>query len=163
MLLMKIIVREIEDNEYPLLEDFIYNAIFLPPGTMPPPRDIIFEPDVFVYIDGFGEKPGDCGVVADVDGKIIGAAWTRIIPAYGHIDDNTPELATSVFSEYRGLGIGTMLMERLFSLLCERGYTRTSLAVQKKNAAVRFYQRLGYMTVRENAEEFIMVKDLYAI
>jgi ribosomal protein S18 acetylase RimI-like enzyme len=51
-------------------------------------------------------------------------------------------------------------MTRLFELLCERGYKRTSLAVQQKNAAVRFYQRLGYEIAKENDEEFIMVKDL---
>ena len=159
---MSIGIREIVKSEYPLLDDFLYNAIFTPPGTDPPPREIIYNPDGFIYIDGFGDKPGDCGVVAEMYSKIIGAAWTRIIPAYGHIDDDTPELAISVLLEYRGLGIGTMLMERLFDLLREQGYKRTSLAVQQKNAAVRFYQRLGYVTIRENKEEFIMVKELGA-
>ena len=153
-------IREITPAEYLLLKDFLYNAIFLPHGTEPPPREIIFEPDVFIYIDGFGDKSGDCCVVAEIDGNIVGAAWTRIIPAYGHIDDETPELATSVLPEYRGQGVGTMLMNRLFELLRERGYKRTSLAVQQKNAAVRFYHRLGYVTVRENDDEFIMVKEL---
>ena len=157
---MSINIHSIQKNEYPLLEDFLYNAIFLPPGTQPPPREIIFNPDVFIYIDGFGDKPGDCGVVAKQDGKIIAAAWTRIIPAYGHIDDYTPELAISVLSEYRGQGIGTMLMTRLFEMLRERGYKQTSLAVQQKNAAVRFYKRLGYKVIRKNDEEFIMVKRL---
>jgi hypothetical protein len=32
--------------------------------------------------------------------------------------------------------------------------------VQQRNAAVRFYQRIGCRTIRENDEEFIMVKDL---
>ena len=153
-------VREIISTEYPLLEDFLYHAIFVPHGEKPPSRDILKEPDVFVYIDGFGRKPGDCGVVAETDGRIVGAAWTRIIPAYGHIDNDTPELATSVLPEYRGQKIGTMLMTRLFELLRKRGYKQTSLAVQQRNAAVRFYQRLGYETIQENDEEFIMVKDL---
>ena len=153
-------ISEIIPSDYPQLEDFLYNAIFIPPGETPPPREIIFEPDVFIYIDGFGSKYGDCGVVAEQDDKLIGAAWTRIIPAYGHIDDDTPELATSVLPEYRGKGVGTALMTRLFELLLERGFVQTSLAVQQKNDAVRFYQRLGYVTVRESDEEFIMVKDL---
>ena len=153
-------IREIRKTEYPMLEEFLYNAIFIPPGETPPPREIIFEPDVFIYIDGFGSKHGDCGIVAEQDGKLIGAAWTRIIPAYGHVDNDTPELATSVLTGYRGQGVGTALMTRLFELLCERGFTQTSLAVQQKNDAVRFYQRLGYETIRENDEEFIMVKDL---
>jgi ribosomal protein S18 acetylase RimI-like enzyme len=153
-------IREITSTEYPLLKDFLYHAVFIPPGEKPPPRDIIKDPNVFIYIDGFGNKRGDYGVIAEQDGFIVGAAWTRIIPAYGTIDNETPELATSVLPEYRGRGIGTKLMERLFELLRERGYKRISLAVQQKNAAVRFYKRLGYKTIRENDEEFIMVKQL---
>jgi ribosomal protein S18 acetylase RimI-like enzyme len=153
-------VREITPADYLVLEDFLYHAVFVPPGQNPPPREIIFQPEVHIYIKDFGVGKGDCGVVAEQDGAIIGAAWTRIIPAFGHIDDETPELAISVLPEYRGQDIGTMLMTRLFELLHERGYSRTSLAVQRENAAVRFYKRLGYEVVRETDEEYIMVKEL---
>ena len=153
-------VREIGPADYPLLEDFLYHAIFVPPGMEAPPRDSIHHPAVFIYIDGFGDKQGDMGVVAEADGRVVGAAWERIIPAFGHVDDDTPELAISVLPEYRGRGVGAVMMTRLFELLRERGYKQTSLAVQQRNAAVRFYQRLGYETVRESEEEFIMVKNL---
>lgn len=112
---MTYIVREITSAEYPLLEDFLYNAIFLPPGTVPPPRKIIFELEIYIYIKYFGGKD-DCGVIAESNGTIVGATWTRIIPAYGHINDETPELAISVLAEYRGKGAGTMLMTHLLIL-----------------------------------------------
>ncbi len=153
-------IHEITPADYPLMADFLYHAIFVPPGMDAPPRDIINHPDVIIYIDGFGTGRGDCGVVAEVSGKVVGAAWERIIPAFGHVDDETPELAISVLPEHRGRGIGTMMMNSLFELLRGRGFKQTSLAVQKENAAVRFYERLGYETVRESDEEFIMVKDL---
>jgi ribosomal protein S18 acetylase RimI-like enzyme len=157
-------IREIMPTEYHLLEDFIYNAIYLPPGTEFPPREIIFEPEIFIYIKGFGGKD-DCGVVAEINEKIIGAAWVRIIPAFGHIDSKTPELAISVLSEYRSQGVGTMMMRHLFELLRSRGYRRTSLSVQKDNPAVRLYKRLGYEITGEKTdhaghEDYIMVKNL---
>ena len=157
---MPIRIREIVPADYPLLQEFLYHAIFVPPDMEAPPRDSIHHPDVFIYIDGFGSRPGDMGVVAEADGRVVGAAWERIIPAFGHIDNDTPELAISVLPEYRGRAIGTMMMTRLFELLRAHGYRQTSLAVQQRNAAVRFYQRLGYKTIRESEEEFIMVKDL---
>ena len=158
-------VRKIEPTETPLLEEYLYQAIFIPPGAPPPPREVIFEPEIYIYIKDFGELPGDCGVVAERDGEIVGAAWTRIIPAYGHIDDDTPELAISVLPDYRGQNIGTMLMERLFDLLREHGYSRTSLSVQQNNPAVRFYKRLGYIITDEKLdhaghEDYIMIKEL---
>ena len=157
-------IREIIKSDYPLLEDFLYNAIFIPEGEEWPPREIIFEPEIYIYVKDFGLNT-DCGVVAECGSTIVGAAWTRIIPAYGHLDENAPELAISVLPEYRSQGIGAMLMYRLFDLLRERGYKRTSLSVQQNNPAVRFYERLGYKITDEKVdhaghEDYIMVKKL---
>jgi len=159
------IIREIEPADYPRLEDFLFNAIYIPPGEKWPERDIIFDPEIYIYIKDFGTKTGDFGAVAEVEGEIVAMAWARIIPAYGNIDENTPELAISVLSGYRNKGLGTALMERLFDLMREHGYSRTSLSVQQNNPAVRFYKRLGYKITDEKLdhaghEDYIMIKEL---
>jgi ribosomal protein S18 acetylase RimI-like enzyme len=163
---MNIQIRSIKPADYHILDDFLYHAIYIPEGEEYPPYDIIYTPEIYIYTKDFGLDT-DCGVVAECpeSGKIVGAAWTRIIPAYGHLDENTPELAISNLPEYRGKGIGTMLMERLFELLRECGYKRTSLSVQQNNPAVRFYERLGYKVTdekidHEGHEDYIMVKIL---
>lgn len=51
-------------------------------------------------------------------------------------------------------------MKRLFGELRKQGYKRTSLSVQQKNDAFRFYQRLGYKIIDEKDDEYIMVIDL---
>ena len=79
---------------------------------------------------------------------------------YGYVDDETPSFAISLYKEYRGKGIGTALMRRMLGLLKEQGYKKASLAVQKANYAVRMYAAVGFRTVDENAEEYIMVRDL---
>ena len=76
---------------------------------------------------------------------------------YGHVDDETPSFAISLFKEYRGQGIGTRLMLMMLDLLKEKGYKRASLAVQKANYAVRMYKKVGFEIVDENEEEYIMV------
>ena len=157
-------IRPIEPRDYPVLEEFLYQAIFVHEGEKLPARKIIYKPEIYVYIDGFGGKD-DLGVIAEVNGQVVGAAWTRIIPAFGHIDSTTPELAISVLPGWRGRGIGGRMMERLFGMLTESGYRRTSLSVQKDNPAVRFYQRLGYVIIDERPdgaghEDYLMVKDL---
>jgi ribosomal protein S18 acetylase RimI-like enzyme len=156
---MKINVRAIRVSEISVLDTFLYHAVFRPPGLSPFPKEIIREPDIAVYIENFG-KPDDCCVVAEMDGLIVGAAWTRIIPAFGHIDDETPELAISVLPEHRGKGIGTTMLSALFTALRKRGYLRTSLSVQKENPAAHLYQRLGYKIISANEEDYLMVKDL---
>ena len=41
-----------------------------------------------------------------------------------------------------------------------QGYEKASLAVQKANYAVKMYENVGFKTVDENAEEYIMVCEL---
>ncbi len=54
---------------------------------------------------------------------------------YGHVDDDTPSFAISLYKEYRGQGIGSQLM-------------------------VKMYEKVGFKTVDENVEEYIMVCEL---
>ena len=77
---------------------------------------------------------------------------------YGHIDNDTPSLAISLFQEYRGLGIGTALIQKMLDQLKEDGYRQVSLSVQKDNYAVKLYQKTGFEIVSENEEEYIMIK-----
>ena len=157
---MDYIIREMQEYEYSLLNEFIYEAIFIPESVAVPEKSIISNPDLQVYIAGFGTKKDDCCVAAVVNNKVVGAAWVRIMNDYGHIDDETPSLAISMYKEYRGLGIGTALMKKLLAILKDKGYHRTSLAVQKANYALKMYQAVGYEIVGENEQEYIMVNYL---
>ena len=60
------IIREMTVEEYPLLEDFLYEAIFIPEGAVKPPRNIILNEDLQVYIWDFGRKEDDYCLVADI-------------------------------------------------------------------------------------------------
>lgn len=156
-------IRELREGEIPLLEDFLYEAIFVPEGVLPPERTIIGKPELRVYTDDFGTRRGDNCLVAESDGKVVGAVWTRIMNDYGHVDDDTPSFAISLYREYRGRGIGTQLMARMLGLLKKQGYQKASLAVQKENYAVKMYEKVGFRTVSENDEEYIMVCGLQHI
>ena len=96
-------IRNISEEEYGLLENFLYEAIFVPEGMAAPPRSIINQPELQVYITDFGKKDDDIGLVAEVDKKVVGAVWVRIMDDYGHIDNDTPSFAISLYEDYRGL------------------------------------------------------------
>ena len=151
------ILRKIEKNEIKLLREFLYEAIFIPEGVASPPRDIIDQPDLRLYYEGFGSGKADNAIVAEDDDKVVGAVWTRIMNDYGHVDDDTPSFAISLYKEYRGQGVGTELMKEMLELLKSQGYEKASLAVQKANYAVRMYRKVGFEVIDENDEEFIMV------
>ena len=151
------VIRRLWDDETEVLKDFLYEAIFIPEGVAPPERSIIDRPELALYYENFGTAPADYCFVADEDSSVIGAVWTRIMKDYGHVDDDTPSLAISLYREHRGRGIGTALMQRMLDLLEEQGYRQASLAVQKANYAVRMYRNVGFEKIDENDQEYIMV------
>lgn len=149
-------IRRLEPDETSLLERFLYEAIFVPKGTHKPPYSIIQLPELQVYIEDFGKRPDDISLVAEVHHLVVGAIWVRIMKDYGHIANDIPSLAISVFEAYRGHGIGTNLIKQMLDLLKQKGYKGVSLSVQKANPAVSLYKKLGFQINNENTEEYIM-------
>ena len=156
----KYVIRGLRKSETELLKEFLYEAIFIPEGAAAPEKDIIERPELRVYTEDFGSRKGDNCLVADFRGEVVGAVWTRIMNDYGHVDDDTPSFAISLYKEYRKQGIGSQLMVKMLELLKWQGYEKASLAVQKANYAVKMYENVGFKIVNENDEEYIMVCEL---
>ena len=157
---MNYTIRAMKKEEYSLLNDFLYEAIYIPDGIEPPPKSVTDSPELQVYICDFGNSKHDKALVAEVKGNIAGAVWARIMNDYGHIDNETPSLAMSVYKEYRGLGLGTALLKELLSILKSNEYSKISLSVQKSNYAVKMYEKVGFIVFDEKDEEYIMVAHL---
>ena len=157
---MEYVIRGLRAGETYLLKDFLYEAIFVPEGVEPPPRDILEKPELRLYTEDFGTRAGDSCLIAECEDRVVGAVWTRIMDDYGHVDDETPSMAISLFREYRGKGIGSRLMTEMLKMLKQQGYRQVSLSVQKANYAVGMYRKFGFRPVRETREEYIMVCDL---
>ena len=153
-------IREMRTDEYPLLDDFLYQAIYQPDATNLAPKSIINKPELQVYIKDFGKRKGDYCFCAESNNRIIGAVWVRNINGYGSIDNVTVEFAISVFDKYQKMGIGTALMKKMLEHLKELNYPKASLAVQKENYAVRMYQKVGFEIACENEQEYIMIHRL---
>ena len=149
-------IRPIKQEEIPLLRDFLYNAIFIPEGAAAPPMSIVDDESLQVYTRNFGKLPDDRCLVAESNGRVVGAIWSRIMNDYGHIDDHTPSIAISLYKEFRNQGIGTALLQQMLALLKADGYKTVSLSVQKANYAIRMYRKAGFQVISDDAEEAIM-------
>ena len=160
---MNFVIRDLRAEETPLLNDFLYHAIFVPEGQLPPPRSILERDELQVYVKDFGSGHADFALVAECGGKVVGAVWVRDMHDYGHVEDGVPSFAISILPGWRGCGMGSALMRGMLELLRERGFDRASLAVQKANYALRMYRSLGFEIVDENDEEYIMVCKLNSI
>ncbi len=161
---MKMEIRPLKEEERPLLREFLYQSIFQKNPTNPIPPLVIEEPNVAIYIENFGQREDDHCLVAQVNGRVVGAVWVRLLNqeprGYGNVDEETPEFAIALLPLYRGQGIGQALMENMIGLLKKQAYPKASLSVQKQNPACRLYERLGFIKAKENEEDWIMVKYL---
>ena len=149
-------IREIRQDEIPLLEDFLYEAIFIPSwykGELP--HDIIYtNPKLYNAIKNFGNKPHDYCLVAEVDYKVVGAVWASIAEEYGYINDNTPSLSISLYKKYRNVGIGSELLRQMLKYLKSAGYKQVSLGVSKENShALHIYKKIGFEIIGDGDDE----------
>jgi hypothetical protein len=68
---MEYIIREMKQSEYPLLDDFLYEAIFQRDETNLATKTIVEKPELQVYIKDFGKEKDDYCLCVEVDEKIV--------------------------------------------------------------------------------------------
>jgi ribosomal protein S18 acetylase RimI-like enzyme len=153
-------IRSLTPDDQPFLWEMLYQALYIPADQTPPPREVIYQPDLARYVQDWG-RSGDRGFVAiaPTTGQLIGAVWLRCLigenQGYGYVDDATPELGIAVLPEYRGQGIGTALLNALAAsdpgAIC--------LSVAADNPAVRLYQRFGFAILSQDHGTLILKRD----
>ena len=113
-------------------------------------------PKLAIYEEFYGFTSKDLGLYALVSNQLAGAVWIRRLNAdhasNGYIDDNTPILTIAVLPEFRGQGIGSLMMNQL---IIEAGalYDRISASVVRDSPAIRFYERHGFLMDSNGRDE----------
>jgi ribosomal protein S18 acetylase RimI-like enzyme len=108
---------------------------------------------------------GELGVVAEsLAGDPAGAAWLRYFPAtnpgYGFVAEDVPELTLAVAPDWRGMGLGRLLLDEVATAARTAGIERISLSVERANHAAKLYASAGYEVVGGDADADTMVKTL---
>ena len=129
------------------LWDWLLLALWDPPPAQPRPREVLRNPAVSIYAEGWGRE-GDVGVVGEVDGAPIGACWMRCIRGgvgLGYVDDETPQLGIALQPGYRGRGFGRRMMLAALGAARAHGYRQVSLTVHPQNPAITLYESCGFV------------------
>ena len=157
---MKYEIRLIDKPDIHILEKFLYNTIYIPDGSTPLDKSIIYNKEIYNDLEGV-RKDDDIVLGCEYNNKIVALSWSRIlngeVKGYGNIDDKTPEIAISVLKGYRNKGMGTSLLKEHLKVLKNNNYKRVSLSVNKENYALDLYKKLGFDIIKENNEDYIMV------
>ena len=142
--------RPVEGHDVEFLWEMVYWAAHVDEDDGVGRDDIRRDPDLIGHVDGWGRE-GDLGVVAEVDGRPIGAAWLRLfVPGVSDfsvfVDDRTPELVIAVTPNALGRGIGSLLLRELFDR-ADGLHETVVLSSRADNPAVRLYERFGFVVI----------------
>jgi ribosomal protein S18 acetylase RimI-like enzyme len=158
---MSLSLRQIVPSDQQFLWEMLYQSLYVPGGEPPFPLDVVNRPEIARYAADWG-RAGDLGFVALKNAESaerIGAAWLRLLVGadrgYGHVDNETPELAMAVLREHRGQGVGSALLTRLMGSAAAI-YGAVSLSVSADNPALRLYERNGFEIVSGDGTSLIM-------
>ena len=158
---MSCVIRKMRQTEYPMLKNFLYDAVIQDEEHIELPRSILDEPEQKIYLENFGNGDDDQCLCAEMRGQVVGAVWVRKMEGgYGSLDGDTPELVVSMNKDYRGKGIGTQLVWEMLTCLRVKGHERASAFVNRSNYAVKMYKNLGFEVADGNLKEYIMVCQL---
>ena len=123
--------------------------------------------DVFVHeqgvpvedeIDKFDTLDGECDhILVYYEGDAVGSGRVRIVDGVGKLE------RIVVLKPYRKLGLGKVIVEKLETLVKERGISKVKLHGQTH--AQNFYEKLGYerasdVFMEDGIEHILMIKNL---
>jgi ribosomal protein S18 acetylase RimI-like enzyme len=148
-------VRSATQADVQFLREMVRQAAIEPGAVEPRLEDVLQDERLARYIVDW-RRPGDGGVIAEVDGHPVGAAWYRRFsrkePGYGFVDEGIPELSIGIVPEMRGRGIGRALLVRLIGQARAESLPALSLSVSVHNqVAMHLYESLGFRTVAGDA------------
>jgi [ribosomal protein S18]-alanine N-acetyltransferase len=153
-----------DQNDARFLREMLYEAAAWRPGYTRPFAEVLSDPALSRYVEGWG-RAGDVGLIAeDEAGARVGAAWYRLFTddehGYGFLSPSIPEITIGVSRAVRGRGIGTTLLAALIECARQSGHPALSLSVEEDNPAVRLYERLGFLRVGQVANAWTMRLEL---
>jgi [ribosomal protein S18]-alanine N-acetyltransferase len=157
-------IRKAISEDIHFLWEMLYQAIYVPEGQTPPPKEIMNEPHIKQILEGWG-RSGDLALIAvDPSNQPVGAVWIRLFDdenkTFGYVDSETPILGIALQPHVRGKGIGTLLMEEILKEAKLVGFKNMSLSVDPNNPALRLYERYGFKKIGVDGTSWDMLTEL---
>jgi len=140
---------------------WLHIALWDPPPAGLRPIEVLQNPGVRIYAEHWGRET-DVGVVAQVEGRDVGACWLRLLPlgvGLASVDEQTPQLGIALDPAVQHQGHGRPLMYALMAAAKQVGYAQISLTVHPENPAQHLYEACGFRKVdRRNAYHLMVAR-----
>jgi GNAT superfamily N-acetyltransferase len=114
-------------------------------ATRENPGEVI--PDAYYRaFDAIAADPNNAVIVAEIDGRIAGTLQLTYIPGLTYTGRERAQIeGVRVASEYRGRGVGQLLIGWVIERARERGCRVVQLTTDRQRPdSIRFYQKIGF-------------------
>ncbi|MFT7764332.1 GNAT family N-acetyltransferase [Clavibacter tessellarius] len=156
-------IRPARADDLPFLEDLLLASMdWRDDGAMTRER-MLATPELAHYVAGW-PRVGDVGVVAELAGRPVGAAWARLFAdddrGYGFVATDVPELGMALVPSARGRGLGRRMLGELVAAVRASGAPAVSLSVEDGNDRARaLYASLGFVPAgREGGSDVLLLR-----
>ncbi|WP_070971205.1 GNAT family N-acetyltransferase [Vibrio sonorensis] len=131
----------VKESDVELQKQFLLIALWTPDNEPDHKPEVLEAPRVKEFYEDWGRE-GDVGFIAfSPDNKPMGLIQSRFKSSLTKKYSDYPEIAIAVFSEYRGTGVASALMQHLI----EHSATGLRLGVHPQNVAARkLYEKFGF-------------------
>jgi ribosomal protein S18 acetylase RimI-like enzyme len=156
----RLVVRLVVESDLLFMQRMLYEAANATGELWPPFEDSMREPRNRRFWDGWMTRPGDLGVIAELSGMPIGAAWIRRMGKGQRVpgdDPDVPVLAIGVERDQRGWGVGALLMRSLLDRAREARVRAIDLTASSFNeVAVRLYHAHAFADIGDYGDAIRM-------
>ena len=156
-------LRPARADDLPFLEDMLLASMDWRGDGSTTRERMLATPELAHYVAGW-PRAGDVGVVAEVHGDPVGAAWARLCAeddrGYGFVAADIPELGMALVASARGRGVGRRMLVALVDAVRASGAPAVSLSVEDGDDRARaLYASLGFAPVgREGGSDVLLLR-----
>jgi ribosomal protein S18 acetylase RimI-like enzyme len=98
-------------------------------------------------------EAGSMTLLCEVDSKVVG--YASIEETIWEQSRHVCELGIAILPEFRGMGVGSALLDSLINFAFKKGYEKITLSVFHTNKnAIGLYRKFGFKKVGEKKRQF---------
>lgn len=155
--------RMFKNDDINFLREILFEAVFWSRNDADRPsleEGLSYDYTKHVLVD-FGRRKGDIAVIAESNGKRVGAAfirfWNDTENIRGYLSEEIPVLVIGVVESFRNQGVGRLLIESLKEVAKENGISKISLCVTKTNVAYHLYTKQNFKIIEDLDDSYNML------
>ncbi|WXG42628.1 MAG: GNAT family N-acetyltransferase [Promethearchaeati archaeon SRVP18_Atabeyarchaeia-1] len=102
---------------------------------------------------GNDEESGFLTLLCEIDGEVVG--YASIEESVWDLSKHVGELGIAILPKFRGIGVGSALLDSLLRFAYEKGFEKMTLSVFHTNRhAIRLYRKFGFKEVGRKKRQF---------